>query len=637
MKKLAALILACVLLFGAVNAHAANQGKYDRLTVGTTTPFSGNFLHDAFGSNISDQDVRTLIHGYNLVRWDENDGAFKFNQPMITGGTSSEDGTTYTFSIEDDLTYNDGTPITAKDYAFSLLLLGSSEISEAAGGRGDISRILGGRDYMNGEKKMLTGFRLIGEYEFRVSIDPDYEPYFYQLKVLDISPLPIHVIAPGCTVKDDGNGVYISGNFTADVLKKTLADPETGYISHPTVTCGAYQLADYDGTSVTLNLNGAFVGDKEGIKPTIPQIVIKVTEPGSLIGDLAAGNLDLAVRCARMDQVQAGMSLIGQGDYFMKAYMRAGLSFIGFNAGAGPTADVNVRKAMAMCMDKETLTKSYLGGNGTTVNGYYGIGQWMFRMANGAILQEEDDESDWSDLQIDRVTGYDLDAEGAVQLLEAAGWNLNEKGEAYRTGVRCKKEGDELVPLKLKLVYPEGNGAAALLNDTFISNLTKAGIGLETEMLTMQDLLEQYYGQKERAYDLVLLGTNFADVFDPSGEYDENGTSIRNGITDPKLAELAVALRKTEPGDAAEYCRRWLAYLEERSAVVSEIPLYSDAYLDFHINALQNYAPSPTGSWALAVQSAFLSDYVEEEEPAEAEEEPGEEPGDDDLGADDLD
>ena len=613
MKRITVFVLVCVLLMGAVNARAAGEEKYERLTVGVTTPFSGNFLDDALGSNICDQDVRTLIHGYNLVRWDEDDGAFKFNQPMITGSASSGDGMTYTFSIEDDMTYNDGTKITAKDYAFSLLLLGSAEIKEATGSRGDISRILGGRDYMDGASKTLAGFRMIGDYEFRVSIDPEFEPYFYQLKVLDISPLPIHVIAPDCTVRDDGNGVYLSGNFTADVLKHTLNDPETGYISHPSVTCGAYQLAEYDGNSVTLNINEAYVGDAEGNKPSIPQIVIKVTDPRFLIGDLAAGELDLAVRCVRDDQVRGGMSLIGTNEYFMKAYMRAGVSFIGFNAWQGPTADVNVRKALAMCMDKQTLTNAYTGGNGMTVNGYYGIGQWMFRMANGAILQEEDDESDWSDLKIDRVAGYPLDVDEASRLLDEAGWNVNEKGETYRTGTRYKKDGDELIPLKLKLIYPEGNGAAALLNDTFISHLTRAGAELETEALPMPELLEQYYGQKERAYDLVLLGTNFADVFDPSGEYDGNGTSIRNGITDPTLAELAVNMRKTEPGDAAEYCRRWLAYLEERSAVVSEIPLYSDAYLDFHIAALQGYAPNPTGSWARAVQTAFLSDYMPEE------------------------
>lgn len=619
MKKFAALILACILLLGTVSAHAAGAGKYERLTVGITTPFSGNFLDDALGSNISDQDVRTLIHGYSLVEWNATEGKFEINTAIVTGGVSSEDEMTYIFSLNDNLTYNDGTPITARDYAFSLLLLGSGELREAAGGRCDISRIRGGRDYQEGKAETLAGFRVQGDNQFSITIDSSYAPYFYELKILDVVPLPISVIAPGCTVKDDGNGAYISGPFSAELLRETLLDPEKGYVSHPSVTSGAYQLTAYDGESVSLKLNGAYIGDAQGQVPSIPQIVIRVTGPESAIGELNSGDLDLVVRCVRADMIQNGMALVGN-DFSMQSYMRAGLSFISFCAEKGPTADLNVRKALAMCMDKEQLTRAYNGGFGTPVNGYYGIGQWMFRMANGAILQAEDDESDWSDLRIDRLAGYPLDIEEASRLLDEAGWNLNENGEARNAGdggIRYRKDGDGLLPLKLKLVYPEENGAGALLNDTFVSNLEQAGVGLETEAIPWTELLSLYYRETERDCDLILLGTNFGDVFDPSGEYEGDGTSIRNGITDPRLADLAVEMRSTEPGNAPEYCRRWLAYLEERSMIVSEIPLYSDAYLDFHTTALQNYKPAPTGSWAIAVQSAFLSDYI----PEEAEEE----------------
>lgn len=622
MKKIAALLLACILLLGFTTANAAQGGKYDKLTVGITTPFDGNFLDDTLGSNISDQDVRGLIHGYNLVKWDADEGKFEIDRTIVTGGASSEDAMTYTFSLADDLTYNDGTPITARDYAFTLLLLGSTELKEATGARTNISRIQGGKDYQDGTTQTITGFRLLGDYQFSVTIDSAYAPYFYELKILDISPLPISVIAPGCTVEDEGNGVYISGTFDGGVLKKTLLDPENGYVTYPKVTSGPYQLEAYNGDSILLKLNEAYIGDKEGNKPTIPQIEIRVVKPEFLIGDLNAGELGLVVRCVREDQIRSGMTLIG-ADFAMKSYMRAGLSFISFCAEKGPTADLNVRKALAMCMDKEQLTRQYSGGFGTAVNGYYGIGQWMFRMANGAILQEEDDESDWSDLKISRIEGYPLDVEEAGKLLDAAGWNLNEKGEAYNAaagGTRYRKEGDQLVPLKLKMICPEENGAAALLQGTFIDNLEKAGVALETEKLAWEDLLAKYYMQEERDCDMILIGTNFADVFDPSGEYDENGTSVRNGITDPKLAELSVTMRSTEPGNAPEYCRRWLAYLEERNAVAPEIPIYSDAYVDFHTSALQNYNPAPTGLWTVAIQSAFLSDYVAEEEPAEEEE-----------------
>ena len=69
--------------------QAEETGKYEKLTVGITTPFSGNFLDDVLGSNICDQDVRELIHGYNLVTWDPDKGSFEFNQPMVTGGLAS--------------------------------------------------------------------------------------------------------------------------------------------------------------------------------------------------------------------------------------------------------------------------------------------------------------------------------------------------------------------------------------------------------------------------------------------------------------------------------------------------------------------------------------------------------------------
>ena len=172
MKKFVAVLLVCVLLTGLVSAHAADNDKYDCLKVGVTTPFSGNFLDDALGSNLVDQDVRSLIHGYGLVKWNAEEGKYEINQSNVAGGAVSEEYSMYTFSISDNLTYNDGTPITAKDYAFTLLLLGSPELKEATGSRGDISRILGGRDYQDGKTKTLSGFELKDDsYSFSVRID----------------------------------------------------------------------------------------------------------------------------------------------------------------------------------------------------------------------------------------------------------------------------------------------------------------------------------------------------------------------------------------------------------------------------------------------------------------------------------
>ena len=90
MKKVLAWILVFALLLGVSSATAEDEAVvYDKLTVSTTTPFSGNFLSDALGSNLSDQDVRRLIHGYSLVYWDSATGSYQFNPKLIGAASMS--------------------------------------------------------------------------------------------------------------------------------------------------------------------------------------------------------------------------------------------------------------------------------------------------------------------------------------------------------------------------------------------------------------------------------------------------------------------------------------------------------------------------------------------------------------------
>jgi len=626
-KKVLAWILVFALLLGVIPAVAEEEvTKYEKLIVSTGTPFSGNFFSEALGNITSDQDVRNLIHGYNLVNWDSATGSYQFNQRLIGAASMSEDGTSYVFALAEGLKYCDGTPITAKDYAFSLLLLGSPELQEATGYRIDMSRILGGRDYQEGKAFELKGVRILGDYQLALLVDPDYVPYFYQLKALDVSPMPISVIAPDCEVVDNGQGAFIDGDFTAELLEETLLDPTDGYISHPKVTSGPYKLVNYDEHSVELELNTEYTGDEHGVIPTIPRIIIQQDDPNKVVSNLAEGKSDLTVRVVRQDQIKAGMALAGSEDFAMNAYSRSGVSFINFCAEKGATSDLSVRQALSMCIDREKLTEMYTESFGMTVNGLYGIGQWMYLMANGTLVPEEGAEEEWADLTMDGIRKYEFNPQAAVTLLEENGWELD------RDGVYSKSIDGQDVSLHLKLIYPEGNGAGPMLEEVFVPYLNEAGIELEIEAVPMTDLLKKYYGQAERDCDMILLGTNFGDVYDPSGEYDENGKSYLTGITDPELRELAISMRSTEPGNATEYCRRWLAYQARLADDAAEIPLYSDVYFDFHISPLQNYAPGQTGSWSLAIPEAVLSDFVPEEEEEEEEFElEGEEEGTEDL------
>ena len=626
MKKIISVILALVVFFSCcagAGEDAETESMYGHLTVGVTTAFSGNFLADAMGSNISDQDVRKLLHSYHLVTWDSENGVYNTNDQVVTALVGSSRSNTYIFTIAQDLTYSDGTPITARDYAFSFLLLTSGALKEASGLRENGSRVLGWTDYDQGTAATVTGFRITGDYQISITIAPEYTPYFYEMKTLDIFPLPIHVIAPGCEVRDDGDGIYLSGDLSAELLEKTLLDAESGYASHPSVVSGPYRMtgAGFDGNTVWLTLNPEYKGDEEGSKPVITNLTVRYVHSRDLLSALAAGDIDLAVRCARTEMIRTGQALAATEDFALRSYSRNGLGFISFCGEKGPTADPDVRRAVAMCLDKEGLVSEYLGSMGTPVKGYYGIGQWMFPMTRGMIpdawIEAAGEGASWDDMTLDGVTEYTLDPEAARTLLDMAGWNLNADGEPWSEGIRHRREGDTLVPLQLTLIYPDDNLAGPLLDEYFTPYLTEAGIGIEYVSCSMPVLLKKYYALNERDCDMIMLGSNFQDVFDPSVNYDEFGKDVLNGITDPELADLALEMRGTDPGDPAEYVRRWIRYLERRSEVLPEITLYSNAYMDFFTSSLQNYNPGSYSAWSEALLYAYLSDAAEENESGE--------------------
>ena len=83
MKKILTLLLALWMLTGCVAMAAENQ-----LVVGSTTAMSGAFFTDLFGSNTADMDVRALLHGYNLMSWDNETGTYQTEWNQLSDSDS---------------------------------------------------------------------------------------------------------------------------------------------------------------------------------------------------------------------------------------------------------------------------------------------------------------------------------------------------------------------------------------------------------------------------------------------------------------------------------------------------------------------------------------------------------------------
>ena len=623
----------------------------EQLDVAGLTPMIGNFFCSLWGTNSADIDIQMLLHGYNLVHWQGDDGVFLPDDTVISGisGTEDADGNrTFTIALYSDLAYSDGTPITAWDYAFSTLLTMSRE-AEAIGGM--VKRpeyIIGYEDYINGTVPYLAGFRVLADDMFSISVSGEYLPFFYELGLLSTVPYPISVIAPGVQVADDGEGVYLTPiaeggqGLTAELLRRTILDEKTGYLTHPSVTSGPYRLVSYENGVVTLEVNPYYKGDAQGYLPRIRTLTYRTMDSGDIIEAYKTGEIGLLNKISSVDLVQQGIAAVGANNHQLAFtnYPRTGLSFISFNTERPVIGEVEVRQALAHLIDKDALLENTVGTNGLRVDGYYGMGQWMFQVLSGALsfpIEEPSEDNDvteadyekelaaWEELSLEDIPVIEYDPDEAAALLNAAGWSLNASGSAFRSGtdeLRYKQTDAGLIPLRLTLLYPEGTAATTGLIKA-AEALKGSGIELTATAKPMDEVLSQFYATGERSADMVFLATNFDIMFDPSANFifNEEGLPVwRNtALADEELYTAAVAMRTTEPGEQLEYVEHWLEFQERFNEVLPMLPIYSNVYFDFYPRILRDYNIFSNVSWSQAIVPAYLSDEPEEEEEAEEE------------------
>ena len=291
LKRLSAVFLAILLLLTHCAAFAEGaQGEttteetpvLEELVVANPTVVRGEWFTEMWGNSTTDIDVRILIHGYNLVMWESALGTFK-PDPMVVRKVIThdlEDGSrTYTFYLKTDLKYSDGSKITAWDYAFSQLFVVAPEIYDCGGTPVHEDYLVGYDQYVSGELSYFPGVRVLNDYTLQFTVQDEYVPFFYEYGLFYCTPFPIKEIAPGVVVKDDGDGVYLANEdetitepiFTADLIKKTVLDPETGYASHPKVVSGPYTVVSFEGDTGVFEINPYFKGDENhhSVLPTI--------------------------------------------------------------------------------------------------------------------------------------------------------------------------------------------------------------------------------------------------------------------------------------------------------------------------------------------------------------------------------
>ena len=650
MKKIISLLLAAMLTLSCA-AALGEQVKnpqlvpydYDSITVGNPTPLNGQFFTDLWGNATSDIDVRHLVTGYDLVIWDSEKSIFRFDRSVVSGAMISDDeagNRSYLISLYSDLYFSDGTPINAWSYAFSVLLQSSPLIGEMGGHPAVFDYLVGYEDYAAGKTPYISGLRVPSDDMILLTVKGEALPYFYELSRIAFCPYPIHAIAPGCAVYDDGEGAYI-GNanakakapaFTAELLKKTVMDEKQGYQVHPNPGSGPYSILSYDGEKAVLEINPYFKGNEKGDKPRIKRLTYTRADNGTMIRDLSEGKFALLNKVLYSSAIRDGLQLcVDNPQYFRSTYPRIGLTYLFFNPNSAAVQSLQVRRALAHCFDKPSFVSQYAGYFGVQMDCFAGLGQWMYGLAAGTITYKmelpenatkkeeaayEKAVKDWEQISLDGIARYAFDPEEAARLLGEDGWTLNEQGGSFAPGrdaVRCKRVGDALQKLELTLGYPAEADIAETLSACLTAPLAQAGVQVTLTPLKIGRLVDTHSDYLFEGLDLIYLGDNFNISFDPALFFREEAFAEEKQTEDGallpvyrELYALSEDMDHTEPRDVLGYMQKWLRFQDRLTRLLPVIPVYSNVYFDFYTRELDEYWIEESISWGKAIVAARM-------------------------------
>lgn len=565
-----------------------------QLIIGDTTQSNGD-VEPYWTNNASDYNVYQMTAGYETIALNQQ-AKYIVNETVVKdlAEVQNDDGTkTFTFTLQEDLVWSNGDAITAKDYVFGILFWSSPVVAMdlEASDAYDGYRLVGYDAFADRSSNVFSGVRLLGDHQFSVTVAADYLPYYYDLSLVSFVPSYMKGWLPAdVDVKDDGEGAYLTDNFTAEYVK----DSVEAYRWNHTAFAGPYVVDNYDNTTntYTLKTNKNFKGNFEGQKPMIETLIYKYVLSETVMDELATGSIDIYCGAAEGSEINAGLDLVDKGNVDYVEYARNGYGKLVFVCNAGPTQFVEVRHAIAYLLDRNEFAKTFTGGFGTVVNGAYGTSQWM--------VEEAEDE-------IAALNSYSYSLDSAVAELVAGGWVYDENGNDYVEGIRYKKlEDGTLMPLEIEWCSSENNSVSDLLVTMLANNpdVAAAGMKINQTVMSFNELITYYTGTP--GYHMFNMGVGFTPAYNMTQTYKVGGSANYNQIADEELAKLAADMVLVEAGNDEAFLAKWVEFQQKWNELLPDLPLYSNMYHDFFNVKLQGYE-GVNALWDITAQILYCT------------------------------
>lgn len=613
MKKLLSVLLAIALLvsMSAVAFAESTAAEKGTIIYGSSTEIGGDFAPGAWWTNnATDKLCRDMTNDYSPVV--SNQGGEYVINPTVCKNLESvvnPDGTkTFTVTINEGLVFNNGEPITAKDFVWAPVFSCSKTAMDVGAKLTGYLTYVGGQEYYDGTATAVSGIRLIDDYTYSVTIVADKIPYFYDLTyVMDNALSMKYWLGDAVTLKDDGNGCYIEG-LSKDAVGKQLEFARF-HAGEDRVSAGPYNLVEFDQAALqaTFTINPNYAGNFEGQKPSIEKIVFVRAEDATWADQIKTGAFNFYDTITTGEDINTALDIIDQGGFNYVQFDRAGYGMLNFQCDFGPTQFEAVRHAVALLLDRNEFANTFCAGWGGVVNGMYGTGLWQAQEAE-----------EWLD---STLKTYAYDPEAAVAELVADGWIYDETGADWTEGhIRHKKvtaveagnyqhnvtleDGTILMPLIIEWSSSENNAVSELLNVMLAQGeqTAAAGMKINQNVMTFDELLNYYYRDVSQGdkygvptYGMFNLASNFQPAYDQSYEWTLDPEMVAQGYNLNRLYNEtmdALSMNMVYGVDASNtelYMTYWKAFQMLWNEILPQIPLYSNVYITMYPDWLEGY------------------------------------------------
>ena len=400
---------------------------------------------------------------------------------------ASDDGLTYTFTLRDGVTFQDGTPFDAEAARFNL------------------ERWVGVPDHnWLGAANYISSIDAVDDSTLELTLS---RPYYPMLQEMSLTR-PVRFLSPDSVGPD-------------------------GEFQEPVGT-GPWMLDSDSDTETVLTRNDSYWGDQ----PTLSRVeFVVIPDPQARVAALQAGDVDVLGGEYLAPLAPEDVEVL-RSDPGVQVLTAPGTSnlVLAFNAETGPLADLDVRQAINMALDRSSMSTALFNGLADPAASVF-----------PTIIPFAASDSPPA-----------FDPDGANELLESAGW----------TGSPVRSKGGEELSFDLVL-DPSSFPQARSLSEAIKAEL--ADVGIEVEL---RPLDSAGYGAaivQDRDFDMAFFITYGAPYDPPSSLTNmfESSTASDDGkiFTSPRLDDLiGAALASTDEATRADDYERIWAYMSEESA-----------------------------------------------------------------------